>query len=152
VANSAEIYFRIFGAGFSAKRRLASQPRETLRVHRNVARFFWGELEPIGAEKKIPATPGMIASCFSGAGVSWEASMRAIFIGIVILSASIAVSHTAEAQNRTQNQVSAPVGHRQPTQNDVKGDDQLREGGLAEEINKENRILDRALKGICRGC
>ena len=69
-----------------------------------------------------------------------------------MLSASIAVVHTAEAQNRTQNQPRAPVGHRQPTQNDVKGDDQLQEGGLAKEIDKENRLLDRALKGICRGC
>jgi hypothetical protein len=78
--------------------------------------------------------------------------MRAIFMGIVMLSSSIAVVQTADAQNRTQNQPSAPVGHRQPTQSDVKGDDQLEEGGLAKEINKENRLLDRALKGICRGC
>jgi hypothetical protein len=35
--------------------------------------------------------------------VSWEAAIRAIFIGIVMLSASIAVVHTAEARYRTQN-------------------------------------------------
>jgi hypothetical protein len=78
--------------------------------------------------------------------------MRSIFVGIVMLSASIGVVDSAEAQNRTQNEPRAPVGHRQPTQNEVKGDDQLEEGGLAQEIDKENRLLDRQLKGICRGC
>jgi hypothetical protein len=36
--------------------------------------------------------------------------------------------------------------------NDVKGDDNaLDEKGLANEINKENRLLDQELKGVCRG-
>jgi hypothetical protein len=78
--------------------------------------------------------------------------MRSIFVGIVMLSASIGVVDSAEAQNRSQTEPRAPVGHRQPTQNEVKGDDQLEEGGLAKEIDKENRLLDRQLKGICRGC
>jgi hypothetical protein len=39
-----------------------------------------------------------------------------------------------------------------PAENEVKGDDQLEERGLAKEIDKENRLLDRRLKGICRGC
>jgi hypothetical protein len=46
----------------------------------------------------------------------------------------------------------APVGHRQPTQKGVEGDDQSADTGLAKVINEQNRVLDRALKGICRGC
>jgi hypothetical protein len=48
--------------------------------------------------------------------------MRAIFIGIVMLSASIAVVRTAEARNRTLR-----VGHRHPTRNDLKSDNQFGE-------------------------
>jgi len=89
-------------------------------------------------------------------GVNQEAAMRLIFIGIVMFLASIAVADTGEAQGGTKIErghvVPAPVGHRQPSENDVKGDDQLAETGLAKVINEQNRVLDRALKGICRGC
>ena len=78
--------------------------------------------------------------------------MRTIFIGIVMLSASIAVVHTAEARNRTQTHPRAPVGHRHPTRNDLKNNNQFGETSRTQEINKQNRPLDRALKGICRGC
>jgi hypothetical protein len=78
--------------------------------------------------------------------------MRAIFIGIVMLSASIAVVHTAEARNRTQNHPRDPAGHRHPTRNDLKSDNQFGETSRTKEINKQNRPLDRALKGVCRGC
>jgi hypothetical protein len=84
--------------------------------------------------------------------VSWEPAMRAIFIGIVMLSASIAVVHTAEARHRTQNHPRALVGHRHPTRDDLKSDNQFGEISRTKEINKQNRPLDRALKGICRGC
>jgi hypothetical protein len=80
--------------------------------------------------------------------------MRWIFIGLVLLSTSI-VGHPANAQSDSQDQPGydqAPVGHRQPTRNDVQGDDESDEGGLAKEIDKENRQLDQELKGICRGC
>jgi hypothetical protein len=46
----------------------------------------------------------------------------------------------------------APVGHRQPTQKGIEGDDQFADTGLAKVINEQNRVLDRTLKGICRGC
>src|SRR5215469_7127596 len=68
-------------------------------------------------------------------GVNQEAAMRLIFIGIVMFLASIAVADTGEAQGGTKIErghvVPAPVGHRQPSGNDVKGDDQLAETGLA---------------------
>ena len=81
--------------------------------------------------------------------------MRWIFIGIVLLSTSIVVGHPANAQGASQDEPGydqAPVGHRQPTRNDVQSDDDSDEGGLAKEIDKENRRLDQELKGICRGC
>ena len=82
--------------------------------------------------------------------------MRAIFIGIIVFSASIAVVNTGEAQGGTKVErghvMQAPVGHRQPTQNGIEGDDQFADTGLAKVINEQNRVLDRALKGICRGC
>jgi hypothetical protein len=82
--------------------------------------------------------------------------MRSIVIGIIMLAASIVVGDTAKAQGGTKIErghvVPAPVGHRQPSENDVRGDDQFAETGLAKVINEQNRVLDRALKGICRGC
>jgi hypothetical protein len=81
--------------------------------------------------------------------------MRSIFIGIILLSTSVVVGQPADAQSGAPDQPGydeAPVGHRQPTEKDIEGDDQLDEGGLAKEIDKENRRLDQELKGICRGC
>jgi len=40
----------------------------------------------------------------------------------------------------------APVGHRQPRSSEVPN-----EQGLNEQ-SKEDRVLDKALKSICRGC
>jgi hypothetical protein len=89
-------------------------------------------------------------------GVNQEAAMRLIFIGIVMFSASIAVVDAGETQGGTKtergNVMQAPVGHRQPTQKGIEGDDQFADTGLAKVINEQNRVLDRTLKGICRGC
>jgi hypothetical protein len=81
--------------------------------------------------------------------------MHSIFIGVVLLSTSIAVGLPANAQEGTQDQPGyeqAPVGHRQPTRADLEGDDQSDESPLAKEIDQENRRLDRELQGVCRGC
>ena len=104
--------------------------------------------------------------------------MRSIFAGIIVLSALIAVVHTADAQKPSQGQLGygsmrAPIDHRQQAQNDVEkiendnkqldlsasqdnvmGADQVQsqENGLAKTIEQENDRLDRQLRGICRGC
>jgi len=81
--------------------------------------------------------------------------MYSIFIGIVLLSTSIALGPAANAQDGTQDQPGyeqAPVGHRQPSRGDIAGDDQFDESPLAKEIDEENRRLDRELQGVCRGC
>jgi hypothetical protein len=71
--------------------------------------------------------------------------MRFIFAGIIIVSASTAVVHTADAQKLARNQpaygyTQAPVGHRQPTQGDVIGANQVQFD--KESIEKDNELLD----------
>ena len=44
----------------------------------------------------------------------------------------------------------APIGHRQPRASDVPSEKNL--GDPNDLLNKENAILDRKIKGICRGC
>ena len=71
--------------------------------------------------------------------------MRSIFVGIIIVSASTAVVHTAEAQKLARSQpaygyMQAPVGHRQPTQDDVTGADQVQFDKKI--VEKDNELLD----------
>jgi len=44
----------------------------------------------------------------------------------------------------------APVGHRQPRASDVPSEKNL--GNPNDPINKEDAILDKKIKSICRGC
>ncbi|MDO8401795.1 MAG: hypothetical protein Q7T45_28710 [Bradyrhizobium sp.] len=44
----------------------------------------------------------------------------------------------------------APVGHRQPRAGDVPSEKNLNDPN--DLLSKENAILDRKIKGICRGC
>jgi hypothetical protein len=69
--------------------------------------------------------------------------MRSIFAAIIIVSASTAVVHTAEARKLARSQpayMQAPVGHRQPTQDDVTGTNQVQFD--KESIEKDNELLD----------
>ena len=71
--------------------------------------------------------------------------MRSIFAAIIIVSASTAVVHTAEAQKLARSQpaygyMQAPVGHRQPTQDDVTGANQVQFDKTS--IEKDNELLD----------
>jgi hypothetical protein len=45
---------------------------------------------------------------------------------------------------------SAPVGHRQPRVGDVPSEKNLSDPN--DPLSKENAILDRKIKSICRGC
>ena len=91
--------------------------------------------------------------------------MRSIFVGIIIVSASTAVVHTAEAQKlaRSPNQVQFDKTSIEkdnelldlpPTQDKIIGADQLqsKDNDLARMIAQENARLDRTIRGICRGC
>jgi hypothetical protein len=58
----------------------------------------------------------------------------------------------AQEIDRMYNQLeSTGGGHPQVTSNELQGGDELDETGLAKEIDKENRLLDRT-DNICRGC
>jgi hypothetical protein len=46
----------------------------------------------------------------------------------------------------------SPLGHRQPTARDVPPDPANPQANPPVTVTKEDRALDRALKGICRGC
>ena len=91
--------------------------------------------------------------------------MRSIFAAIIIVSASTAVVHTAEAQKlaRSPNQVEFDKASIEKdnelldlpaTQEKIIGADQLqsRDNALGRLIAQENARVDRAIKGICRGC
>jgi hypothetical protein len=68
-----------------------------------------------------------------------EEMMRAI--AIAALLAAFALPSLADAQG---GRGGAPAGHRQPTTKDP--------ATPPVTMTKEDRALDRALKGICRGC
>jgi hypothetical protein len=71
--------------------------------------------------------------------------MRSIFAAIIMLSASTAVGHTAEAQGHARirpghGYMQAPVGHRQPTQHDVTGANQIQFD--KKRVEKDDELLD----------
>ena len=69
--------------------------------------------------------------------------MRSIFAAMIIVSASTAVVYAAEARKLARSQpayTQAPVGHRQPTQDDVTGANQVQFDKKI--IEKDNELLD----------
>jgi hypothetical protein len=69
--------------------------------------------------------------------------MRSILVGIIMLSMSTAVVHTAETERHTQMRPSymqALVGHRQLTQNDVTDADQIQLDKKS--VETDNELLD----------
>jgi len=76
--------------------------------------------------------------------------MRSIYAAIIMLSASTAVVHTAEAQTQPRIQpdygyMQAPLGHRQPTEDDVTGANQAQLD--KESVEKDNELLDLPTAG-----
>jgi hypothetical protein len=74
-------------------------------------------------------------------------AMRAITIAAV-LAAGLALPNLAAGQTGRGGTGGAPVGHRQPATKDATKDPATPRVTMT----KEDRALDRALKGICRGC
>jgi len=70
--------------------------------------------------------------------------MRAIVIAVVLVGLALPSLATAQASRSG----GTPAGHRQPSSKD------LTKGTATPPVKmtKEDRALDRALKGICRGC
>ena len=53
-------------------------------------------------------------------------------------------------KNSDKPAVQAPVGHRQPRAGDVPNEKNLNDPN--DPLSKENAILDKKIKSICRGC
>jgi len=64
-------------------------------------------------------------------------------------SPSSSPSSSAGSQSQP---VEAPVGHRQPRASDVPSTEDRDERPLTPEEKAANARLERALKGVCRGC
>ena len=54
------------------------------------------------------------------------------------------------AKNQGQPQREAPIGHRQPRAGDLQSDKNLSDPN--DPLSKENALLDKKIKSICRGC
>ena len=77
----------------------------------------------------------------------------------IILSAALVVltgcpevlaQGAAVPKNSDKPLVQAPVGHRQPRAGDVPNEKNLNDPN--DPLSKENAILDKKIKSICRGC
>ena len=83
--------------------------------------------------------------------------MNKVIITMALLLAVGAPSTSAIAQGGTSSAsksgggvVSAPVGHRQPRAGDVPDEKNL--SNPNNPVNKEDALLDKKIKSICRGC
>lgn len=79
--------------------------------------------------------------------------MRLMMIGV--LAVALAAPSLAVGQaNRLGGAAGpgTPMGHRQPSPRDVPQDQANAQTNPPVEMTKQDRALDRALKGICRGC
>ena len=65
---------------------------------------------------------------------------------LVLVASAMTVETPASARTRHPH---APIGHRQPRVKDIPPDTQKRDQHKVEELDK---LLDKKLKGICRGC
>jgi hypothetical protein len=83
-------------------------------------------------------------------------NMKKIVVSVALLAligapAAIAQTGTGSGASKSGGGVaSAPVGHRQPRPGDVPSEKNL--GNPSDPINKEDAILDKKIKSICRGC
>ena len=71
---------------------------------------------------------------------------------MLLIGAPTAIAQTGTGSGATKSGgvPEAPIGHRQPTRNDVPSEKNL--GNPNDPINKEDAILDKKIKSICRGC
>lgn len=84
--------------------------------------------------------------------------MNKTIISMALLLAIGAPSTTAVAQGgnsgssatKSGGVVPAPVGHRQPRAGDVPDEKNL--SNPNDPVNKEDAMLDKKIKSICRGC
>ena len=72
---------------------------------------------------------------------------------LILIGSPAAIAQTGAGGSSTATKNpprEAPVGHRQPRASDVPSEKNLNDPN--DILSKENAILDRKIKGICRGC
>jgi hypothetical protein len=72
---------------------------------------------------------------------------------LIVIGAPTAIAQTgtgSSGASKSGGVPQAPIGHRQPTRNDVPNEKNL--GNPNDPINKEDAALDKKIKSICRGC
>ena len=72
---------------------------------------------------------------------------------LLLIGAPAAIAQTGTGASGTPKSggvPQAPIGHRQPTRSEVPDEKNL--GNPNDPINKEDAILDKKIKSICRGC
>ena len=75
----------------------------------------------------------------------------ALLLAIGMPSATIAQSgNSGSGASKGGGVLPAPVGHRQPRAGDVPDEKNL--SNPNEPVNKEDALLDKKIKSICRGC
>lgn len=70
---------------------------------------------------------------------------------LVLIGAPTAIAQTGTGSSgagKSGGLPQAPIGHRQPTRADVPNEKNL----ASDPISKEDAILDKKIKSICRGC
>ncbi len=83
-------------------------------------------------------------------------SMKMTVVAVALLAlfgapAAIAQSGTGSSgASKSGGIAPAPIGHRQPRAGDVPSEKGLNDPN--DPINKEDALLDRKIKSICRGC
>jgi hypothetical protein len=80
--------------------------------------------------------------------------MRKIILSAALMVLTVCPDAFAQGstvpKNSGQPAVQAPVGHRQPRVGDVPNEKNLSDPN--DPLSKENAILDKKIKSICRGC
>jgi hypothetical protein len=73
-----------------------------------------------------------------------------LMFGSVAMAQSSSMGSSSSSPNSSGAVREAPVGHRQPRADQVPDEKNL--ANPSEPINKEDAILDKKIKSICRGC
>ena len=79
--------------------------------------------------------------------------MRKIILSVALLVLTGSPEVFAQGSTVPKNSdkvIQAPIGHRQPRASDVPSEKSLNDPN--DPLSKENALLDKKIKSICRGC
>ena len=80
--------------------------------------------------------------------------MKKVIVSVALLvlvgAPALAQSGNSTAATKNGGVPPAPVGHRQPRAGDVPDEKNI--ANPSDPVNKEDALLDKKIKSICRGC